>query len=83
MIHLAVSQNSNRPLYISWYRESDNLGGSLPLSKFLEREPIRYLKGAVSWNEFLTPTFNYHEFAVVSEDYDIYNAYADYPEAFI
>ena len=83
MIHLATRHNTGSELFIGWYRESDNTGNSLPLSKFLKREPITYLLGAVPWTEFLTPKYHYHEFAVVPEDYDIYNAYEDYPEAFI
>lgn len=83
MIHLATRHDHNEPLYVSWYRESDNLGGSLPIEKLLARSTLHFIKGAVPWSEFLTPKFNYYEFAVVSEDYDIHNAYEDYPEAFI
>lgn len=83
MIHLATRQDPKSELYISWYRESDNLGYGIPISKLLAREPIEFTTGIEPWYEFLTPKFNYYEFAIVPEDYDIYNAYEDYPEAFI
>ena len=83
MIHLATRHDPGASLYISWYRESDNLGCGLPIDKFLAREPINFLRGTIPWSEFLTLKFGYYEFAVVHEDYNIYNAYEDYPEAFI
>ena len=83
MIHLATRHDSGSLPYISWYRESDDFGSGLTVDKFLSREPIYFLRGAIPWPEFLTPKFSYYEFAIVPEDYDIYNAYEDYPEAFI
>lgn len=83
MIHLATRHDHNEPLYISWYRESDNLGYGLSVEKLLARSTLHFSRGAIPWNEFLTPKFNYYEFAIVPEDYNIYNAYEDYPEAFI